>query len=265
MDLQTALRYMKINGWCLLEGIIPADKVDAVRNSVEAAVSAHQSATAPDGIGHVPGLVRFEQSFAPYLAHPRLLGLVEALLGEHVRISFTTAQINFPGNDRGGWHADWPFNQETAGHVPAPYPDVVMHVTTLWLLSPFNEENGGTFIVPGSHRANNNPSGDNGIEPTQPFPTEMQVTGPAGSVLVFDSRLWHAIAPNRTQRPRTTIAVRYAPWWLNLDVLRPGTVERARMVDETGKRENLQPPLSPQVYDTLPAAVQPLFRHAVER
>lgn len=264
MDLQTARRYMKINGWCLLEGIIPTDQVEAVRESVEAAVAAHQSTTAPDDIGHVPGLIRFEQSFAPYLAHPRLLGLVEALLGQHVRVSFTTAQINFPGNDRGDWHADWPFNQETAGHVPAPYPDVVMHVTTLWLLSPFNEENGGTFIVPGSHRANNNPSGDNGIDPTQPFPTEMQVTGPAGSVLVFDSRLWHAIAPNRTQRPRTTIAVRYAPWWLNLDVLRPGTVERARMVDETGKRENLQPPLSVQVYNTLPAAVKPLFRHAVE-
>ncbi|MDE2993385.1 MAG: hypothetical protein OXU67_05830, partial [Chloroflexota bacterium] len=63
----------------------------------------------------------------------------------------------------------------------------------------------------------------------------------------------------------TTIAVRYAPWWLNLDVLRPGTVERARLVDETGKRENLQPPLSTEVYETLPAAVQPLFRHAVER
>ncbi|MDE2994034.1 MAG: phytanoyl-CoA dioxygenase family protein, partial [Chloroflexota bacterium] len=168
MDLQTELGYMRINGWCLLEGIIPADKVDAVRNSVEAAVSAHQSTTAPDDIGHVPGLIRFEQSFAPYLVHPRLLGLVEALLGQHVRVSFTTAQINFPGNDRGGWHADWPFNQETAGHVPAPYPDVVMHVTTLWLLSPFNEENGGTYIVPGSHRANNNPSGDNGIDPTQP-------------------------------------------------------------------------------------------------
>ena len=190
---------------------------------------------------------------------------MEALLGEHVRISFTTAQINFPGNKREGWHADWPFNQGTAGHVAAPYADVVMHVTTLWLLSPFTKENGGTFVVPGSHRANNNPSGDNGIDASQPFPTEMQVTGPAGSVLVFDSRLWHAIAPNRTQRPRTTIAVRYAPWWLNLDVLRPGTVERTRMVDETGKRENLQPPLSTQVYETLPAAVKPLFRHAVER
>ena len=37
------------------------------------------------------------------------------------------------------------------------------------------------------------------------------------------------------------------------------------MVDETGKRENLQPPLSSQVYETLPAVVKPLFRHAVER
>ena len=27
-------------------------------------------------------------------------------------------------------NADWPFNQKNAGHVPSPYPDAVMHLTT---------------------------------------------------------------------------------------------------------------------------------------
>lgn len=39
MDLQTAMRYVGINGWCLLDGIIPAGEVDAVRESVEAEVT----------------------------------------------------------------------------------------------------------------------------------------------------------------------------------------------------------------------------------
>ena len=203
MDIPTAIRYLHINGWCLLEGIIPAEEVALVRKSVEVTVEEHQNKAAPDGIGHLPGLIRFDQSLAPYLADKRILEIVETLIGEHLRISFTTAQINFPGNERQEWHADWPFNQRTAGHVPAPYPDAVMHVTSLWMLSSFTKENGGTLIVPGSHRANSNPSGPNGIDPCSPYPTEMQVTGSAGSVVVFDSRLWHAAAPNYSQRQRT--------------------------------------------------------------
>ena len=55
MDSQTALRYMKINGWCLLEGIIPADRVDAVRNSVEAAVPRTKVRRHPTASATCPG------------------------------------------------------------------------------------------------------------------------------------------------------------------------------------------------------------------
>ena len=61
------------------------------------------------------------------------------------------------------------------------------------------------------------------------------------------------------------VAVRYAPWWLNLDVLQPGTVERFHMVHKPGKHETLQPPMSTNVYSSLPEDVKPLFRHAVAR
>ena len=81
------------------------------------------------------------------------------------------------------------------------------------------------------------------------YPTEMQATGAAGSVLILDSRTWHATAPNRTDKPRVGMAVRYAPWWLNLDVLMPGSDERARIVDETGGNENEVAAVSPAIYE----------------
>jgi hypothetical protein len=264
MNQDEVLRHLQIDGWYVIEGVIPTDEVGTVRESVERSTTVHSNPEAPEGIGHVPGFIRYDQSLAPYLADRDVLGVVEEMLGHHVRISFTTATINYPGNQRGKWHADWPFNQNNAGHIPAPYPDATMHLTTLWMLSPFTRENGGTLIVPGSHRARNNPTGDNGVNADKPYPTEMQATGPAGSVLVIDSRMWHATAPNRSNEPRTSVVVRYAPWWLNLDVIMPGSVERARLVDETGGRDNLVPLVPPQVYDALPNDVKPLFRHWVE-
>lgn len=109
-----------------------------------------------------------------------------------MRISFTTATINEPGNARGEWHADWPFNQRNAGCLPAPYPDVVMHMTTIWMLSDFSVATGGTLVVSGSQRMNNNPTGANSWHPYTPYPTEVKAVGKAGSLLLLDSRLWHA-------------------------------------------------------------------------
>ena len=158
-----------------------------------------------------------------------------------IRITFTSAIITHPGNLRGDWHADWPFNQRNAGHIPAPYSDATFHLTSLWMFSPFTEANGGTLLVPGSHRTSNNPTGDNGVDPNAPYPTEIHATGDAGSVLLFDSRLWHASAPNHSQEPRVSVVVRYAPWWLNLEVLRPGSSELQEIVDATGGKENMVP------------------------
>ena len=139
----------------------------------------------------------------------------------------------------------------------------MIHLTTLWMLSPFSPETGGTLVVPGTHRSDNNPTGDNGVEPHQLYPTEMQATGDAGDVLLFDSRLWHATATNFSDKPRVGLAIRWAPWWLNLDVLMPGSIDRASMVDEPGAHENEVQPVPAEVYQALPDNVKPLFRHWV--
>ena len=173
--------------------------------------------------------------------------------------------INYSGNARGNLHADWPFNQHNAGHIPAPYPDIVAHLTTLWMLSPYTPENGATIIVPGSHRMETNPSADScSHDENDPYPTETQVSGAAGSVLVMDSRMWHAAGANRTEEARVAMAIRFAPWWLNLNGLRPGSGERARLMKTTGLNENEVEAVRKEVYAGLPPAVKPLFEHWVE-
>ena len=140
-----------------------------------------------------------------------------------------------------------------------------MHITTLWMLSSFSEENGGTLVVPGSHRCPTNPTADGGPDPSARFPTEINATGSAGSVLVMDSRLWHSTAPNFTEEPRVALAVRYTPWWLNLEVLRPESDERKRMCDEAGANENTVPSIHHGVLERLPPDVKQLYRHWVEQ
>jgi hypothetical protein len=249
------------NGYCVLQDVIPAVTVDAVRDSVLATAAAHKTDDPRSRLDKVSGMINVDQSFAPYLVEPRLLGLCQALLGEQVRVSFTTCMITHPGNERGVMHADWPFNQGNAGHLPAPYPDAVVHLTTIWMLTPFTADN-GTLIVPGSHRRSDNPTGDVGLVAERPHADEIAVEGPAGSVLVMDSRLWHAIGPNRSDGPRVALPIRFAPWWLNLDSLCPGSDERERLT-AAGQPEPRCPRVPAAVFAALSDDVKPLFRHWV--
>lgn len=254
---------LALSGFTVIDEVIPGEEVEAVRDSVESAVDA-AGGYSDRGVGFLAGVLNHDQSVVPYLMDDRLMGTISGVLGPHVHMSFASAIINAPRNPRGGWHADWPFNQTNAGHVPTPYPDAVMHLTTLWMLSPFSVETGGTLVVPGSHRSPSNPTGDNGFDPMAPVPGESNAHGQAGDVLLFDSRLWHATAHNSTDQPRVALAIRYAPWWLNVDVLRPGTEKRAQMVEEPGAKENQVPALSRDVYETLPTDVRQLVRHTLE-
>ena len=258
---------LQTTGFCVLNNVIPSSACAAIRSSLVRTVERQREnyPNAPKNVGFTPSIINHDQSFAEYLANDKLMALVESVLGHNIRISFTSAIINGTGNERGDWHADWPFNQKNAGHVPVPYPDVVMHLTTLWMLSPFSEENGGTLVLPESHRRSRNPTCSASTDRQKTFPTEINVTGPEGSVLVMDSRLWHATATNRSEHPRVALAVRYAPWWLNLEVLRPESDERKRMCDEVDKTDNIVPSIHPGVFATLSPRVQQLYRHWVER
>lgn len=260
-NLDYNLERIASEGWCVLDQVIPFDRIDNVCNSFLAALDHHRNPDPRQRVGKISGLINHDQSLAPYLVEPRLSSLCERLLGRHYRVSFTTGMATFPGNERGALHADWPFNQHNASHIPKPYPDAVVGLSTIWMLSPFGEQNGGTTIVSRSHRLNNNPSGDSSIDERGPYPHEEQVTGDPGSVLVMDSRLWHAISANDSEEPRLAAVVRFAPWWLSLAPLRPGSPDRQRMVEETGLTENSVPPVPTAVFERLPEPVRPLFRH----
>lgn len=262
MDIATLQAQLNEQGYCCIEDVIPSDKIGAIRDRVASDVWANNQLAPPTG--YVPGFLRFNQSLVPYLAHPRVLGFAESVFGPHVRISMLTGTVNAPGIQRGALHADWPYNQRSQAHIPAPYPDAVMHLITMWMLTDFTEEMGATIIVPGSHKKSDHPRQGGPIDPLKPVPGERRLLGKAGTVAALDARMWHAIAPNTSQRERVAVIVRYAPWWLNLDTLRPGTVDWEDIVDAFKGKDSVVPGLPVEVFEQLPGNVKPLLRYSVQ-
>ncbi len=85
-----------------------------------------------------------------------------------------------------------------------------------------------------------------------------------GDVVIYDSRLWHSVAENNSDQPRIAMSVRYAPWWLNLNVQREGHPDHVRIVVETKGKDSVNPTISAEVLDSLPPEARPLFAHWVE-
>jgi hypothetical protein len=263
-QIETYVSQLREVGWCVIEGVLPANEVNAIRQHVETAhlKAMEEYETAGGSLTHQrdrdggPGknVIAFIQPLAPYLAEKRVLGVIRAVLDPHVRIAQTEFKPRPPNDDNKmyrSYHSDWPHDlvdRDRAGAVRQPFPNVTMGLTTIWLLSPFGPESGGTWVVPGSHRDPRNPRGlEDGIDEFKPIPGEMQASGTAGSVLIIDSRIWHSNAANPSDEPRVAIVVRYVPWWVSV---------------EFGGRNNAIVPR--QVYEAFPEDVKPLYRHRVD-
>jgi ectoine hydroxylase-related dioxygenase (phytanoyl-CoA dioxygenase family) len=99
-----------------------------------------------------------------------------------------SANITGPGGGEMVLHADQIF-------VPMPWPSDPQGANAAWCVDDFTADNGATCFVPGSHRWHRPPMPEDDAVP-QPM------EAPAGSLVVFESRLWHRTGNNRTADQR---------------------------------------------------------------
>ena len=145
-------------------------------------------------------LIARGEAFRNLVVDDTMLGVIDALLGDGFLLSGTTSMHLSPGETSQLLHAD-------DGMISLPRPHVATMVTTLWALSEFRPDNGGTLLVPGSH-----------LEAEMPRPGEthspIAVSMPAGSALVLHGSTWHGGGNNTTRdEERYGLSVQYVAGW----------------------------------------------------
>ena len=144
-------------------------------------------------------LVNKGQIFRDLLFHPVLRELLPELLGEDYMLSSFTANIAAPGGEPQPLHSD-------QGYAPRSTPFRVV-VNTAWMLEDHSEKNGGTRLVPGSHLWPELPADKPDVE-------SIAATGPAGTMLMFDGRIWHGTGLNRSKRKRHLLLGYFCRPWI---------------------------------------------------
>jgi hypothetical protein len=236
-EIEAALIGLEVDGFCVLERVIPEGSVGRVREAVCASIQERQDAGHPNPAGNTT-FINVNQDAAPYFADKRVLGVLERCFGPvpHTRIGGTSCVIHEPAEpaeratlgptSRGGLHSDWPgrlyhspmWSSDRGppppgfDHLLAPMggQSIMTDVQAFFLLTDFSEVNGGTMVRPGSHRHAVAPNAMPHDHPLMaPHRGELQIVAPAGSVLLFDGRLWHKTSTNSTAGRRVFIGVKY--------------------------------------------------------
>jgi ectoine hydroxylase-related dioxygenase (phytanoyl-CoA dioxygenase family) len=78
-------------------------------------------------------------------------------------------------------------------------------INVLVMLDPFTAENGATHLLEGSHLGREKPTDE------VFFRDAVRAVGPAGTVVLFNSNLWHAAGENRNGEPRRALTLTLTP------------------------------------------------------
>jgi ectoine hydroxylase-related dioxygenase (phytanoyl-CoA dioxygenase family) len=77
--------------------------------------------------------------------------------------------------------------------------DFPIMLNCLLMVDDFTVENGGTYLLTGSHLEERKPTDE------EFFSNAIQATGKRGDIIVFNANVWHSSAPNTTQEDRRAI------------------------------------------------------------
>ena len=152
--------------------------------------------------------------FARVPIHEAVLPIVERVLDPECLLSSLTAVEMNPGETAQPLHAD-------DGSIPLPKPHGAITCTAIWALTDFTETNGGTRLVPGSHRQRSPRRGD--------APETRITVMPAGSVLIYHGSLWHGGGANTSDARRLAIICNYCAGFLRQEECQLLALPRAQV------------------------------------
>ena len=217
--------HFDIYGYVLLENALTSDEVGRMKDALHR-MRADQNLESKRGYAHLSdhyvkmgNLVEYDPALLEYAAHRKLVPLVEEVVGGKVRLEETEAIINRKDPDvdvnelykrrynparfhRGTQHGWGTYIEQNKFHS--------IFVKTLTYLTDVGPDDGGTCVIPGSHRLtwsaeemiNAALSDDELIH---------QIEATAGSTLLFTESLFHSGTAIRSDKERTILIAGYTP------------------------------------------------------
>jgi ectoine hydroxylase-related dioxygenase (phytanoyl-CoA dioxygenase family) len=196
----TATAAIAARGYAVIEGVLDAAFLRQCRESmyrtqaaIRAEIGEERLARAGE-LGVLRLMLKYDALFMRFLELPELLAMVDHTVSATAVLHLQNGFIlpSFTGTTpkvfQNSYHQDFP--RLLNGYLAS--------INVFFAIDAFTETNGATWVVPGTQQK------------TRPDAAEIEanavmLTCPAGSMIVFDSTLWHAAGANTSGQDRLAI------------------------------------------------------------
>jgi ectoine hydroxylase-related dioxygenase (phytanoyl-CoA dioxygenase family) len=211
-DLIAAIEDM---GYAIVEGMICPEFCDKMVPELELAIAkeaAFHGNTSYKDYGALLACPMYGGSFLELVDNSKLMEPFNWILGDTCIIYVYTSSSIPPGQK----------NYTGRIHVDRPHfiPGYIESLGCLILLSDFTEENGATYVLPGSHKMAEPP------EESYFFNHASRIIAPKGSVFYFNLRLWHSGGFNATNNWRHCVGMGMVRPYLKQRIDLPKALEK---------------------------------------
>lgn len=199
--LTKGLEALKSDGYFIATGVLSEDFILSTRQAmydvqkkIESEIGATKLSMAGEQ-GVLRLMMKFKPWFCKFLEFPELLSVIDATISPTAILHLQNGFILPPADG----HEVSIFQNQFHMDFRRVLNKYLCSINIMFSIDAFTEENGATKIVPGSQQKMDVPSREY-LEKNA-----ISVTCPAGSMIVFDSTLWHAAGLNKSKKDRLAI------------------------------------------------------------
>ncbi|MGI9602143.1 MAG: phytanoyl-CoA dioxygenase family protein [Acidimicrobiales bacterium] len=211
-SLKLHLDAIEVDGFTVIEDVFDAERAqtmaDRVRQIEGDTIRPLEAGEAEEDSSfyRTGGLLRLDPMFWSVPADPTVCQVVEGVLGADFLLStFSGIDLKPSGPTVQPLHPD-----DALVPVPRPHESPI-GCTVMWVITPFNQNTGGTRLLPGSHKESLD------LLFTQDpdrLRDAIQPDMAPGTVLVFDHAIFHGAADNPSDDWRLGLQVSYHAGWI---------------------------------------------------
>lgn len=175
LELVDNCRQLASEGYTIIKNAVDPEFVARLRNTVLESVP-----TDAAGRGNEMAVLGKDPVYAEAVLNPKVSAMAEFSVGRGNLIGSLIPTIRSKGDPALDLHAD-------QAMFPEPLPEHNMMLTACWVTDEFTKEGGATRVVAGTNRHLRHPTEQEVADSSGATATEC----PAGSVVLWDGRVWH--------------------------------------------------------------------------
>jgi len=187
-------------GWIIYEDAIDESFIDEINNSLEGAYCVRREIQIKNGIGAdmngtLHHLVERNGFSLKFLQQNYCEKEIKYFLKGNYILNSLGAVINLKD--------ERPYVQNIHRDIRSFTGEFKIMIQMMVILDDFTEENGATYFLSGSHKRDTKPDEQYFYDYAE------RATAKKGSLILFDSNLWHAAGKNYTDRQRRTLTMAF--------------------------------------------------------